>query len=175
MNHRKTSPTPGARRSGRPAASGELTLSTDVRVWKVNQVRSKKAPYQIRWTVAGKVKAASFATVALAESRRSELWQAMRKGEAFDVESGPPESELRAAAAKANEKPDPSWWDFSREYMSSRWRTAAAKTREGLADSLATVALAMTEEGEEGAHAGGGASRGAVGGRTGARGRGAAT
>ncbi|MEV7434533.1 hypothetical protein [Streptomyces griseoviridis] len=63
------------------------------------------------------MKAASFATVALAESRRSELWQAMRKGEAFDVVSGLPEPELRAAAAKENEKPDPSWWDFSREYM----------------------------------------------------------
>lgn len=149
MTHRKTSTATGARTSGRPSPSEALTLSTDVRVWKVNQVRSKKAPYQIRWTVAGKVKAASFATVALAESRRSELWQAMRKGEAFDVESGLPESELRAAAAKANEKPDPSWWDFSREYMASRWRTAAAKTREGLADSLATVALAMMEEGKK--------------------------
>jgi integrase len=114
-------------------------------------VKSKKAPYQIRWTVAGKVKAASFATVALAESRRSELWQAMRRGEGFDVESGLPESELRAATAKhkaaAEEaKPDPSWWDFSREYMATRWRGTAAKTREGITDSLATVALAMLGE-----------------------------
>jgi integrase len=93
------------------------------------------------------VKTASFATVALAESRRSELWQAMRKGEAFDVDSGLPESEIRAATAKNNEKPDPRWWDFSREYMAERWRTTAAKTREGLADSLATVALAMMGEG----------------------------
>ncbi|MFE4663073.1 tyrosine-type recombinase/integrase [Streptomyces hydrogenans] len=149
MTYRKTSSTPGARNSGRPPVSGDVTLSTDVRIWKVNQVRSKKAPYQIRWTVSGKVKAASFATVALAESRRSELWQAMRKGEAFDVASGLPESELRAAAAKENQKPDPSWWDFSREYMVSRWRLAAAKTREGLADSLATVALAMVEGGKK--------------------------
>ncbi|WP_328755596.1 tyrosine-type recombinase/integrase [Streptomyces sp. NBC_00269] len=126
-------------------ASEAATLSTDVRVWKVSQVRSKKAPYQLRWKVAGRVKTASFATATLAESRRSELWQAMRKGEAFDAESGLPESELRAAAAKADQRPDPSWWEFSREYMACRWRTAAAKTREGLADSLATVALAMVE------------------------------
>ncbi|OEJ55932.1 integrase [Streptomyces agglomeratus] len=33
--------------------------------------------------------------------------------------------------------------------MASRWRTAAAKTREGLADSLATVALAMMEDGKK--------------------------
>ncbi|MGW2366358.1 tyrosine-type recombinase/integrase [Streptomyces sp. NPDC001667] len=147
MNYRKTRETPGARNSGRPSGLETLTLSTDVRVWKINTVKSKKAPYQLRWTVAGKVKAASFATVTLAESRRSELWHAMRKGEAFDVDSGLPESELRAAEAKKNARPDPSWWDFSREYMAVRWRTAAAKTREGLADSLATVALAMMGEG----------------------------
>ncbi|WP_138900259.1 tyrosine-type recombinase/integrase [Streptomyces albidochromogenes] len=138
---------PGARNSGRPSGPEEPTLSTDVRVWKVNRVNSKRAPYQLRWTVAGKVKTASFATVALAESRRSELWQAMRKGEAFDVDSGLPESEIRAAAAKDNETLEPTWWEFSREYMATRWRTTAAKTREGLADSLATVALAMMSDG----------------------------
>lgn len=147
MTYRKS--TKGAHENGRPPVADEPSLSTDVRVWKVNQVRSKKAPYQIRWTVAGKVKSASFPTVALAESRRSELWQAMRRGEAFDTDSGLPESELRAAAAKQNTRPDPSWWDFCREYMASRWRTSAAKTREGLADSLATVALAMIEDGKK--------------------------
>ncbi|WP_420823977.1 tyrosine-type recombinase/integrase [Streptomyces roseifaciens] len=129
-----------------PVDAGEPTLSTDVRLWKVSKVNSKRAPYQLRWTVVGEVKTASFATVTLADSRRSELWQAMKRGEGFDVDSGLPESELRAAAEKANVRPDPNWWDFSREYMAARWRTAAAKTREGLADSLATVALAMMEE-----------------------------
>jgi integrase len=117
-------------------------------VWKVSKISSKTAPYQLRWKVAGKVRHATFTTSALAESRRSELWQAMRKGEAFDVETGLPESEVRAAAEKAKEntRPDPSWWDFAREYMRVRWRTAAAKTREGLADSLATAALGMMSE-----------------------------
>ncbi|MDQ0598917.1 integrase [Streptomyces canus] len=148
MNHRKTSAVPGARESERPDAAEEPTLSTAVRVWKVSRISSKSAPHQIRWKVAGKVHHATFATSALAESRRSELWRAMRKGEAFDVETGVPESELRAAAekAKANTRPDPSWWDFAREYMGVRWRTAAAKTREGLADSLATAALGMMGE-----------------------------
>ncbi|WP_329057230.1 tyrosine-type recombinase/integrase [Streptomyces sp. NBC_01453] len=139
----------GARESGRPSGAQEPTLSTEVRVWKINQVRSKRAPYQLRWIVAGKVKTASFATITLADSRRSDLWKAMVKGEAFDIESGLPESELRAAAARENVRPDPSWWDFSCEYMASRWRTSAAKTREGLADSLATVALAMIEDGKK--------------------------
>ncbi|MFD7235085.1 tyrosine-type recombinase/integrase [Streptomyces syringium] len=148
MNHRKNGGAAGARSGGRPAAPpDEPVLSTAVRLWKVSKVNSKRAPYQLRWTVNGEVKTASFATLTLADSRRSELWQAMRKGEAFDLETGLPESELRAAAARKNAKPDPSWWDFSREYMAARWRTTAAKTREGLADSLATVALAMMGEG----------------------------
>lgn len=151
MNHRKTSAIPGARESERPAAPEEPTISTDVRVWKVSKISSKTAPYQLRWKVAGKVCHATFTTSALAESRRSELWHAMRKGEAFDVETGLPESEVRAAAEKAKEntRPDASWWDFAREYMGVRWRTAAAKTREGLADSLATAALGMMGEGPE--------------------------
>jgi integrase len=74
----------------------------------------------------------------------------VRRGEAFDVESGLPESEIRQAeaaeAAKAKEKLDPNWWVFSREFMKRRWRTVAAKTREGFADSLASAALGMMED-----------------------------
>ncbi|MFZ3596932.1 tyrosine-type recombinase/integrase [Streptomyces sp. BH104] len=149
VNHRKASTTKGARTSGRPALAAPVQgeFSTDVRMWKVGKVRSKKAPYQVRWVVGGKVKHASFATFTLADSRRSELWQAMQRGEPFDKVTGLPASELRAAAEKANERPDPTWWDFSREYVASRWRGDAAKTREGIADSLATVALALTGEG----------------------------
>lgn len=150
MTRRAVGQDSGARRIGRPVPKPEeLNLSTDVRVWKVGKVKSKKAPHQLRWKVAGKVHTASFTTVALAESRRSELWQAMRRGEAFDIATGLPESELRAAAEKerASTKRDPSWWEFCREYMASRWRTSAGKTRESIADSLATVALAMREAG----------------------------
>ncbi|WP_392840191.1 hypothetical protein [Streptomyces sp. LN500] len=110
-------------------------------------MKSKKAPYQLRWIVAGKVKAASFTTDALAQSRRSELWQAMRRGESFDTDTGLPESELRAAVEKGNTRPDPKWWDFCPEYLAARWRSTAAKTREGIADSLATTALAMMGDG----------------------------
>lgn len=146
MNNRRNG-APGGRESARPEGPEAADLSTDVRVWKVNKVKSKKAPYQLRWTVAGKVKTASFTTDALAQSRRSELWQAMRRGESFDTDTGLPESELRAAAAKENTRPDPKWWDFCPEYMAARWRSTAAKTREGIADSLATTALAMMGDG----------------------------
>jgi integrase len=71
----------------------------------------------------------------------------MRRGEAFRIHDGLPESEVRqaeaAAETQAAAKLDPTWWGFSREFMKRRWRTAAAKTREGFADSLASAALGM--------------------------------
>ncbi|QHA06837.1 site-specific integrase [Streptomyces broussonetiae] len=146
MNNRTTGATQGAHGSGRPGGSKERVFSNDVRVWGVSKVRSKSAPYQLRWAVAGKRCYASFATSTLADNRRSELRQAMRRGEAFDVESGLPESEIRRAeaeAAQTEKRPDPTWWEFSREFMKRRWRTAAAKTREGFADSLASASLGM--------------------------------
>ncbi|WTR25257.1 site-specific integrase [Streptomyces canus] len=146
MTESRTGATQGARGGERPEGSQERILSNDVRIWGVSKVRSKSAPYQLRWIVAGSRCYASFATSALADNRRTELRQAMRRGEAFDVESGLPESEIRraeAAATQVEEKPDPTWWEFSREFMKRRWRTAAAKTREGFADSLASAALGM--------------------------------
>ncbi|MFJ2635997.1 tyrosine-type recombinase/integrase [Streptomyces sp. NPDC087422] len=111
----------------------------------------KARPYRLRWVVASRVAGDTFATSALAESRRNELWHAMRRGEAFHIESGLPESEVRAAEAAAAEdaEPDPVlWFEFCREYAEARWRTSAAKTRESLADSLAAVSLAMVRQGE---------------------------
>ncbi|WP_315986642.1 hypothetical protein [Streptomyces sp. STR69] len=79
----------------------------------------------------------TFTTSALAESQRSELWQAMnRRGEAFEIESGLPESEVRAAAETRDTKPPLRWFEFCRTYVAGRWRTSAAKTREGMADVL---------------------------------------
>ncbi|WP_328493928.1 site-specific integrase [Streptomyces sp. NBC_00414] len=147
MTNSTTNAIQGAHGSGRPEGSEERTFSTDVRVWGVGKVASKAAPYQLRWIVAGKRRFASFPTSALADTRRSELRQALRRGEAFDVESGLPESEVRKADAEAVSQAeanlDLTWWDFSREFMKRRWRTAAAKTREGFADSLAAAALGM--------------------------------
>ncbi|MFE2567496.1 tyrosine-type recombinase/integrase [Streptomyces mirabilis] len=135
----------------RPHGSARPGYSLDVRLWKVTKVNRKARPYQLRWVVGGKVSSATFATSALAESRRSELRQAMRRGEAFEIASGQPESEVRAtdeAAARAAEaKPSLRWFEFCRKYVAGRWRMSAAKTREGMADGLAAVALAMVKRG----------------------------
>ncbi|QDO42571.1 tyrosine-type recombinase/integrase [Streptomyces sp. RLB3-17] len=133
----------GAEQNNSPAPDG---FSLDVRLWKVTKAQSKTRPHQLRWKVGGKVSSATFATVALAESRRSELWQAMRRGEAFRITDGLPESEVRAEATAEQAREELPWFAFCREYMAMRWPTAAAKTREGIADGLAAVTLAMVEQ-----------------------------
>ncbi|MFF0204777.1 tyrosine-type recombinase/integrase [Streptomyces sp. NPDC005017] len=135
--------------TGRPHGSARPGYSFDVKLWKVSKTGRKSRPWRLRWVVAGLVHGATFATSALAESRRSELWQAMnRRGEAFEIESGLPESEVRAAAEAADAEPPQRWFEFCRKYVASRWRTAAAKTREGMADGLAAVTLAMVKRGD---------------------------
>ncbi|MFJ7903529.1 tyrosine-type recombinase/integrase [Streptomyces sp. NPDC096198] len=133
----------GAEHSNGSAPDG---FSLDIRLWKVSKAQSKTRPHQLRWKVGGKVSSATFATVALAESRRSELWQAMRRGEAFRITDGLPESEVRAEASAEQAREELPWFALCREYMAMRWPTAAAKTREGIADGLAAVTLALVEQ-----------------------------
>ncbi|MFI0736822.1 tyrosine-type recombinase/integrase [Streptomyces sp. NPDC021100] len=138
-----------------PRGSARPGYTFDVSLWRISKTGRKSRPWRVRWVVAGQVFGDTFTTYPLAESRRNELWQAMnRRGEAFEIESGLPESEVRAAAeameaAKIEVRLDPTWWQFSREFMKRRWRTAAAKTREGFADSLASAALGMMGEGPD--------------------------
>jgi hypothetical protein len=64
---------------------------------------------------------------------------------------GLPEPEVRAAAEAseaAGAEPPLRWFEFCRKYVAGRWCTAAAKTREGMADGLAAVTLAMVKRGD---------------------------
>ncbi|WP_331716835.1 hypothetical protein [Streptomyces sp. 3214.6] len=122
-------------------------FSLDVRLWNVTKAQSKTRPYQLRWIVGGKVSSKTFATVGLADTRRSELWLGIKRGESFRIKDGLPESEVRAVVQAADVREEMLWFTFCREYMAMRWPTAAAKTREGIADGLAAVTLALVEQG----------------------------
>ncbi|MFD9068931.1 tyrosine-type recombinase/integrase [Streptomyces lasiicapitis] len=138
--------------AARPRGSARPGYSFDVKLWRVSKTGRKSRPWRLRWVVAGQVRGDTFTTSALAESRRNELWHAMnRRGEAFEIESGLPESEVRAAAEAddaADAEPPLRWFEFCRRYIAGRWRTSAAKTREGMADGLAAVTLAMVKRGD---------------------------
>ena len=108
--------------------------SRSVRVWdiKVNRGTGKQRSYTARWTVNGRERSKTFATKALASYFRSDLMQAMNDGEAFDLESGLPESMLEAKSATT-------WLAFVQSYVAMKWPAAAAKTRVSMTDALATV------------------------------------
>jgi hypothetical protein len=72
----------------------------NVRIWEIadwskRKGRKKTRPYGVRWVTDTKQHSAWFVTKAMANSRRSELMQALRRGEPFDVESGLPLSEVK--------------------------------------------------------------------------------
>ncbi|ACU75682.1 integrase family protein [Catenulispora acidiphila DSM 44928] len=116
--------------------------SLDVRVWSITPIKlANRTTYKVRWGVAGRTFSKTYASKQLAESRRSELLTAQRRGEAFDRDRGLPESEIRAMLASV------SWYQNAIEFMDTVWPGLEPGSRRKLAESLATVTLALTEPG----------------------------
>jgi integrase len=114
--------------------------STDVKFWDVRRNKSSKTvSYEVRWVVAGRQKSRTRRTKALAESFLSDLRQAAKSGEAFDSETGLPESMEQAKQAAT-------WLAFVLAYLDAKWPHAAAKSRDSLTDALATVTPALVAE-----------------------------
>jgi Site-specific recombinase XerD len=102
-----------------------MTTSYDVKFWEIQRRTDRKTlAYLVRWTVARKPKSKSFRTKGLAESFLSDLRQAAKSGEPFDIATGLPVSML------ANRSSGPTFLDFARSYVLGRWRASAARTRE---------------------------------------------
>lgn len=117
-----------------------MNLSYEVRFWDITRHETKNGPsYRVRRKVGGQVKSTSFKTKALAESFQSDLRQAAKRGEAFDVETGLPVSMLKAEKQKT-------FYDFALAYVDMKWPHAAAKTRDSMTDALATVIPALVKE-----------------------------
>ena len=72
-----------------------MTETFKVRFWDIAHRRTRARPYGVRWVTEGREHSEWFVTKALAHSRRSQLMQAARAGEAFDVVSGLPTTEIR--------------------------------------------------------------------------------
>ena len=84
-----------------------MDTTYDVRIWSIQvNARARGKTYVVRWRVAGRRWKATFKTAALADSFRSDLLAAARKGEAFDTGTGRPVSMLRASK-------DMSWYSFA--------------------------------------------------------------
>lgn len=114
-----------------------MDLSYDVKIWNLERrVGKTRTTYRVVWFVASTRFPRTFQNRALADSFRSDLVAAARRGEAFDREQGLPVSMLR------NEAEMP-WFDFACQYVDMKWPRAAGKSRAGNADALASVTPAM--------------------------------
>jgi hypothetical protein len=99
---------------------------------------NRRRPFEVRWHVGGRGRSRSFITWGLADSYRAELVRAARQGLAFDPVTGEP-----AAWAAAPEAAGVTWHEHAVAYGSVKWPHAAAHTRAGIADALATITPAL--------------------------------
>lgn len=112
-----------------------MGTSYDVKIWAIQQQHGRNP--RVRWTVDGRKPPFSetFATRTLADSFRSELVTAQRKGEAFDAETGLPVSMLR----KRQQDSELSFLDHAREFTMREWPNASAKNRASILETLTRV------------------------------------
>jgi integrase len=102
----------------------------DVRIYKTEVYRgAKTTTYWVRWRVAGQNFKEPFKQRALADSFRSDLVSAARKGEAFVVATGRPVSMQR-------ESRDMTCYDLACSYVDLKWPRVAAMTRKTIAEAL---------------------------------------
>jgi len=115
-----------------------MNTTYDVRIWKAKEYKRKSGPpsYYVRWVVAGREHSKPFRGEALAESFRSDIVAAARRGEAFDVDSGLPVSMCRTAR-------DMSWYELACAFVDMKWPHVAATTRRTNAEALTTVTCLM--------------------------------
>ena len=123
-----------------------MTTTFKVRFWEIadwakskDKKKKKGRPYGVRWVTEGKSHSEWYSTKALANNRRSELMQAAREGEQFDVESGLPATELKRRNSL-------SFVEFTQSYLDMKWPDAAAKTRSSMVDALATAGTGFVRD-----------------------------
>ena len=79
-----------------------MDTTYNVKIWKIEtRVRKTKTNYRVVWFVAGARFSDLFDTFALADSFRSDLVAASRRGEAFDRTQGLPDVETPARQRNA--------------------------------------------------------------------------
>src|SRR5437763_5534090 len=114
-----------------------MTTTYDVRIYKTEMWEGKRTTtYYVRWKVGARAWKEPFKTRALADSFRSELMSASRRGGAFDIATGRPVSMSRTNR-------DMSWYAFACDYMDMKWGPAAATYRRSLSEALTAITPAL--------------------------------
>jgi integrase len=114
-----------------------MDTTYDVSVWAISVYEGKRGnTYYVQWKVGVQRFKEPFKTRALADSFRSDLITATRKGEPFDLESGRPVSALRA-----NTETD--WFSFAADYAEIKWPAASPEHRRGISEALTNITMAL--------------------------------
>jgi hypothetical protein len=109
----------------------------NVRVYRTEVYKGAEVTtYKVRWKVGGRLWKEGFRNAAQADSFRSALMTATRKGEAFSLATGRPMAWERAKAVI-------SWYEFACAYVDMKWKQASAKYRKDIARALTAATPAM--------------------------------
>jgi integrase len=112
----------------------------DARVYRTEVYKgSEVTTYKVRWKVGRRLWKEGFRTAAQADSFRSALLTAARRGEAFSLSTGRPTAWEREKAAT-------SWYEFACTYVDMKWKQASAKYRKDIARALTAATPAMLAE-----------------------------
>ena len=107
--------------------------SHNVRFWEIRPRKTAKgSSWTVRWTVEAREKSATLAKKAQAERHRSKLMQAADRGEAFDVETGLPDSMGREVSSVT-------CYQHACAFADMRWPKVAAKGRISVVEGLIAV------------------------------------
>jgi len=113
-------------------------LTFNVRIYKIYVYAGRRgSTHTVRWRVEDVTRSKVFSRAAQAEAYRSELQAAVRKGEAFSLETGEPLCWGRTKRAKV------SWYDFVCMYVDMKWKAASAKYRQDIARAMVAATPPM--------------------------------
>lgn len=109
----------------------------DVRVYRTEVYKGARVTtYKVRWKTGHRLWEEGFRNAALADSFRSSLLTAARKGEAFSLCTGLPRS------WKDNES-TLTWYALTLDYTAAKWPYAAPNHRKSIAEALTDATEAM--------------------------------
>jgi len=114
----------------------------NVRVYRIEVYKGARVTsYRVRWKAGHRLWREGFRNAALADSFRSSLLTAARKGEAFSLTTG------RPVSWKRDDSPL-SWYALTLAYTAAKWPYAAPNHRKSIAEALtdATEALLASDE-----------------------------
>ncbi len=112
----------------------------DARVYQTEVYKGAEVTtYKVRWKVGARLWKEGFRNAAQADSFRSALLTAARRGEAFSLATGRP-------TAWEREKAETTWYEFACTYVDMKWKQASAKYRKDIARALTAATPAMLAE-----------------------------